>query len=279
MKKIFAYITLSRPVNFAITFVSVIVAGLICSSEKSISVPIILAALSASFVGSAGNIINDYFDVEIDKLNRPERLLPSGVITKTEALIVYLLLNIAAVILSLEINNYSFAIVVFAILMIFLYSYRLKSVPLAGNFVVAFFTGFAFIYGGVAAGDWKEGIVPALFAFLINFIREITKDIEDLEGDRANNVRTFPIVYGVNKAKILITVLSSVLILGTVLPFYLSVYNIEYLLLVLFTVDLMLVKLILKLKVADTKIDFRRIATVQKIIMIFGLIAIYIGSL
>ncbi len=279
MEKLSAFIKILRPINFIITFLSVVVAGLICSEIKVITMPIILAALSASLVGSAGNIINDYFDIEIDSVNRPERVLPSGIISPKISLFYYLFLVAASILLAVQINYYAILIVLIANISIFLYSFKFKSIPLLGNFTVAFFTGLAFIYGGIAVGNWGSGIFPALFAFLINLIREIVKDIEDIEGDSKAGIKTFPIVYGKEKSFRLILFLGVILIITTFIPFYMSIYNIEYLILVLFTVNVTLVYLLKKLLSSKTKKDFRYISSLLKLDMVFGLISIYIGTL
>ncbi len=279
MNKLSALIKIVRPINFIITFLSVLVAGLICSATKEISFTIIIAALSAAFVSSSGNVINDYFDVEIDKINRPDRVLPSGLLTKSSAMIYYILLVLLSLVFALFVNSTAFIIALAAIISIFIYSLKFKSVPLAGNFIVAFFTGFTFIYGGVAVNNWEGGIFPAIFAFLINLMRELTKDIEDIKGDKAEGIRTFPIVFGIDKTKNIIIALSVLLIISTLFPFYLSIYNIEYLVLVLFTVDLLLVYLNKALLNAEKIEEFHRISSLMKLAMVLGLIAIYTGTL
>ncbi|MCF8243158.1 MAG: geranylgeranylglycerol-phosphate geranylgeranyltransferase [Melioribacteraceae bacterium] len=276
MNKITAIIKITRPINFAITFASVIVAGLICSTGEIDWGPIICAAISAAFVGSAGNIINDYFDVEIDKINRPERVLPSDQISKQAALYLYIYFTVMAIAFASLINAAAIIIAVFASVVIFLYSFRLKRIPLLGNIIVSFFTGFAFIYGGVAAGNWENGIIPALFAFFANFIREIVKDIEDMKGDAANNVITFPKRFGISKSKILIYSLTVLLILLTAVPFVFRIYKIEYFVLVMCVVNLLFVYMIKQLQSKD--VDFRKISNLIKLNMIFGLTAIYIGA-
>ncbi len=279
MKKFFALITILRPVNFALTFFSVFAAGLICQTTKEITSSILLASVSAALVSGGGNVINDYFDVEIDKVNRPDRVLPSGIFSRAFVLIYYSLLTLTALFFASFINQAAFIIAAAAAVSIFVYSIKLKSVPLAGNFIVAFLTGFAFIYGGVAAGNWKQGIFPAVFAFLINFMRELTKDIEDIKGDSAEGARTFPIVYGIKRTKSVIVILSAALIVSTFIPFYLSIYNIEYFILVLFSVNLLVIYSDKKLLSAEVKNEYHKISSLMKLSMGFGLISIFIGTL
>ena len=80
-------------------------------------------------------------------------------------------------------------------------------------------TGLAFIYGGFAADNPDAAVIPAVFAFLINLIREIVKDVQDIEGDSKLNYQTFPIRFGIDTSKRLVILISLVLILFTLYPF------------------------------------------------------------
>ena len=268
---------MSRPVNAIITFATVFIAAIICKTSQSLDVTVFYAGLSAMLVAAAGNIINDVFDFEIDKINRPERPLPSGKITKKNATIFYLLFNIAALFISTLVNNIAAIIVVITILLLFLYSLKLKEIPLVGNLTVSVCTGLAFVYGAVAVGNWYAGIVPALFAFLINLIREMLKDIEDLEGDLLNNVITFPGRYGIEKTKKLISTVTIILILATFYPFVSKIYSIEYFLIVLFTVDIVLIIFLKELRNKTFLEKISKFSNYLKIAMVLGLLAIYFG--
>ena len=132
-------------------------------------------------------------------------------------------------------------IVITSIILLFIYSATLKKLPLIGNITVAFLTGLAFIYGGFASGNPVAAIVPAVFAFLINLIREIVKDIQDIEGDTKAGVITFPIKFGFKKSKILILIITISLILYTLYPFITELYKIEYFIVVMVFVNPLLI--------------------------------------
>lgn len=269
-----------RPVNAVITFVSICVSVFIASTASAGDVDImiyILAALSGTFTGSAGNVINDYFDIEIDKINRPERVLPSNKIKPSSAIWFYCVLIVTALVLSILINFLSFVIVAGASAVIFVYSKYLKKIPLAGNFTVAFVTGFAFIFGGVAAGNVQANIFPALFAFMTNLIREIVKDIEDVKGDSAQNVFTFPAVYGNKKTKKLIMILTIILIVLTTIPYLFEIYKIEFFILAMLIINPMLIYSLKILFASDEKENLKRISSLLKLVMVIGLFAIYLG--
>jgi len=279
MQKIIATIEITRPINLVITFLVVYVSAVICGIGFEIYSQIFLACLAAVFVAASGNVINDYFDVEIDKINRPERPIPSGRITKRNAVFFYLLLSSSAIIISLVISFEALFVVLVTIILLYFYSERLKGIPLIGNIVVSFCTALAFIFGGMVVGNYEGALIPALFAFLINFIREILKDMEDLDGDKLNNQLTFPVKYGIESGKKLILGLILFLVVVTFVPFILKLYIIEYFLVVLFCVDLPLIFFSKQIFSNDFITNLSKLSLSLKVIMIFGLIAIYVGKI
>ena len=277
-KKIIAYLRISRPVNALITFLVISVACIISIYGDYSVLKIILAGLSGALTASAGNVINDYFDIEIDKVNRPHRVLPKGELTLKEALNFYIFLTGIALLFSVFISLLALLEVFFAAALLFLYSYRIKRIPLLGNFVVAFLTGFAFIYGGIAVNNVEAAMIPALFAFLINFIREIVKDMEDIEGDKQQGINSYPAVHGFKKAKTLIVFITIVLIILTVFPFIQELYKIEYFLVVMIFVNPLLVYIIKSLFDDDSNKNLNKLSNLLKLDMVIGLTAIFLGK-
>ena len=160
---------------------------------------------------------------------------------------------------------------------LYLYSKYLKRIPLVGNITVAFLTGLVFVFGGVAVGNPSAAIIPAIFAFLINLIREIVKDMEDIEGDTKAGISTFPIKFGFQKSKIIILIITISLILYTIYPFITQIYKIEYFVIIMITVNPILVySLKLQFENHSSK-NLNKISNLLKLNMVFGLIAIYFG--
>ncbi|MBX2977157.1 MAG: geranylgeranylglycerol-phosphate geranylgeranyltransferase [Ignavibacteriaceae bacterium] len=271
------YIRLTRPLNGVISFISILLAIYIAGGVSISLINYIIAATAGMLTGAAGNVINDFFDVEIDKINRPDRMIASGKISKTSALKFYLMLIVAALILSLSLNVEAFIVVAVASIFIFFYSSKWKRLPLIGNVVVSSVTGFAFIYGGIVVGNILPTIFPALFAFMTTLIREIVKDIQDIEGDKARELKTFPISYGEKKSIKLINILTLILILMTTFPFFLSLYKIEFLVFVMMIVNPLLIRTVKMLSVAKTSNDFYKVSSLIKIVMILGIIGIILG--
>lgn len=277
-KKIFAFIKITRPINVAITFFVVVVAILISKNTELELSKIVLASLAASLVAAAGNIVNDFYDVETDKISHPNRILVMGIITKKEALFEYQFLNLIAVIISAYLSITLLIIVFISIVLLFFYSYLFKQKPLIGNIIIAFLAGMAFIYGGFVSGNPLDAIIPALFAFLVNLIREIVKDIQDIEGDSKLNYKTFPILFGITKSKHLIVIITILLILSTLYPFITRLYNIEYFIIIMIFVNPLLI-LCLKLLYDQKWISkLNTLSNFYKLNMIFGLAAIYFGK-
>jgi geranylgeranylglycerol-phosphate geranylgeranyltransferase len=277
LKKIWLYVKLIRPVNFVISFVTIIVAGLISNVDYINIYSLIIAALAGALTGAAGNVINDYFDYEIDLINRPDRVLPSGYLSKNDALIFYFFLLFVIAILTINLNVISVIIVIVANVAIFFYSYGLKGVVLIGNLVVSFFTGMAFIFGGAAVGSVKMTIIPAIFAFIINFIREVVKDSEDADGDYKNGVFTFPVLFGLSATIKLLVASSLLLILLTPLPYLIGIYKIEYFIIIMTVFNPLLIYAI-KIYIENPDIKtYSKVSKLLKILMVIGIVSIIVG--
>lgn len=278
MKKITAVVKIIRPVNFIIVLFAVIISSVVCIKTDYSPAVIIIASLSAGFAAAAGNVINDIFDIEIDKLNRPSRPLPSKIISGKEAAVLYSVLVFLSLYLGYLVNNTALIITLIADAVLFVYSFKLKTVPLLGNTVIASLTGLAFLYGGVAVNNINYAFVPAVFAFLINFIREIVKDMEDIKGDIANNIRTFPVLKGYRSSKNLVLTLGIILIAATVYPYAVKLYKIEYFIIVMISVNPLLIYSMKKLFKDHSDKSLNKVSKLLKLNMILGLTAIYLGK-
>jgi len=277
MQKIKAVFIIIRPLNILITFISVIVGGIIALKSNLIPQLLLLAAISESLTFSAGNIINDIFDLEIDKINRPDRVLPKGDITKNLAGIIYLLFVLLAIYISYNINPLVFKIILITNIILFLYSFIIKKMILIDNVIVALIVGSAFVVASASVGNINAGYIPFVFALLINFAREIVKDMEDIKGDSASGFKSFPSVFGFANSKIMILISTVLLIIITFYPYIFKIYGSFYFIIVLIVVNPFLVFILIKLFQDDSIDNLKRVSKYLKIAMIFGLIAIYLG--
>jgi len=277
-KKIHTYINITRPLNVLLTLFVVVVAILISQTNQIDISKIIFASLAAALVTAGGNIVNDIYDIETDRISHPDRALVQGLISKKEAFILYNIFNTLAIIVSSRLTDLLLIIVLISIIVLFTYSYRLKKIQLVGNIVIALLTGLAFIYGGFVSGNPVAAIVPAVFAFLINLNREIVKDIQDIEGDTKAGIITFPIKFGFKKSKILILIFTISLILYTLYPFITELYKIEYFIVVMVFVNPLLVLSLKFLFDSKKENNLSVVSYMLKLNMVLGLIAIYLGK-
>ena len=277
MKKAAAYLALVRPINFVITFITVIVAAAVSYFIFYPIEKVLLAALTASLTLSAGNIINDLFDIEIDKVSHPERPLVTGVISVNTAFVLYFAIQIISLVFSYSISEENFIINFAAAVILFLYSWKLKKIVLLKNIIVSGLTGLVFVYGGLAVGSYEYAVIPALFAFLINMTREIIKDMVDSEGDARQGIVSFASKAGLVKTKITIAGLIGVLIAFTFYPYMNGDYNNYYILLIIVLVIPALLYFLYSLRKDVSKKNLTKLSFILKMDMILGLIAIYVG--
>jgi geranylgeranylglycerol-phosphate geranylgeranyltransferase len=276
IEKLRGFFILSRPINVLISFLSIFIAIVICGPLNNWP-HTILACLTGAFLTAAANAINDVYDLEIDRINRPYRPLPSGVITPKGAIVYSTAFFLLGVLSSAFINMWTLIIALIFSVLLFVYSAKFKRQPVIGNFTVSLATAFAFLYGGIAVGHVENAIFPAIFAFLMHFGREIIKDIEDVEGDRSNNAQTLPIRYGLRAAKKVVTILLVMLIAVTQMPCFLNIYGIWYLVVVNIGVNTVLLFTIFLMWIRPTRSNFRLLSAILKADMLIGLAAIYLG--
>ncbi len=232
----FAYLNLIRPLNGVMaaiaTWTGAIVAGFPIGYTNMLTFPlspVLLAMFSVFLISSGGMAINDYFDAEIDKLNKPKRPIPNGRVTKKSALAFAIVLFALGVAASYFINTNALGVAVFAAALLVAYAAKLKKVLAAGHVVVSLLVGLTFVFGGIAAGNYIPSLMMALLAVLSNMGREIYKSIEDIMGDKKHNVNSLPIKVGVLKAKLIASAFVIVAVIFSFVPFLLGTFGQLYL--------------------------------------------------
>lgn len=277
LEEVYSLISMTRIVNVLITFFSVIVAVIICSDLSSVNGMMILSAVSAALVAAAGNVFNDVWDYETDAVNKPERPIPSRKVTPKAALNFYFSLILISLMISIYVSLIVFSVIILAHLLLLLYTTGLKKIPLLGNFIISFLTGFVFIYGGLLNGNVRAAIIPSVFALLINLAREGIKTIEDIPGDSKSGITTLPQKYGINTARKIISAFLVLLLLFTFVPFINGFYGIEYFVIVMALINPLLVYVIKNLLETNKMPDLNKLSIILKVNMVLGLTAIYLG--
>jgi len=273
-----ALIELVRPLNLLIAFVSVLLGGWM-SGELGVPFPLLAAGASAALLAGAANALNDFCDAEEDRINRPGRPIPSGRITRRDAMVMSGFLFVLGLGLAGAVGTAPLTLALGVAVLLILYDLRLKRIALWGNLAVGLAGGLAFVYGGLALGRPGGALIPAGFAFLFHLGREIVKDAEDLSGDREAGALTLPVRWGVRTAVVCATATFGVLMPLTFVPFWLGLYGWPYLVIVALGVDLVLVYAVLSMWRDDSPSNLRRVSAVLKADMIVGLGAIWAGRL
>ena len=234
-----------------------------------------LVFLVVFLVSGAGNAINDYFDIRIDSINRPERPIPSGRVQAKEALYFSYFLFALGTLLAFSINYVCGLIALFNSLLLVMYAKTLKGTPLLGNLSIGYLTGSVFLFGASIFGLGGIKVLSVLFllAALAITAREIVKDIEDMEGDRREGADTLPIRIGAKKAGNLAVLIGLLAVLLSPLPYFMSILGLSYLYLV-FLADLGFFAAILQLLVRNNP---TKSSKMFKIAMFFALIAFIAG--
>jgi geranylgeranylglycerol-phosphate geranylgeranyltransferase len=192
-----------RPVNLSVSFVGTVVGGLVAhgspfSASATFWGLVVLAAISTACVTAAGNVLNDILDLEVDKINHPDRPLVSGAVPVDTARGLVVGLFFAGLFFALPVIAVAPLvgfILGLAVLSLLGYEFLLKARGFVGNLVVAFLTAMVFLYGGAAAGNAALLLPFAGMAFFATLSREVIKDMEDVRGDVGRT--TLPMSYGI----------------------------------------------------------------------------------
>jgi geranylgeranylglycerol-phosphate geranylgeranyltransferase len=232
-------------------------------------------AVIAALITGAGNVINDFYDLDIDRVNKPRRPLPSQRLTARWALALYAMVSVlalgaAVVTLPAPVT----ALVLLWQVALFAYAAHLKRVFVLGNVVVAAITSSAFVAGGMLARNAGAAAIPFAIAFLFVLSRELVKGAEDVQGDRANRVETLAVVLGVERTVVVAAVMMLALAILIPVPSVAGHYGFGYLwAMVALVVPALVGGAYLILEHRDRR-TFNRVSWLLKAGMFFGILAI-----
>lgn len=273
---------------------------------KSQDIPLALAdwqygllVLSTILIAAGGYVINNVFDQNTDTINKPNNVIVGKIISETNAYNLYIGLTVAGVAIGFYLSNVivkpGFAsIFILIAATLYLYATSLKQIMIIGNVIVALLLSFSVIIIGIfdlfptihEENQQQLGIVfsilldYALFTFFLNFMREIIKDIEDVDGDYNQGMNTLPIAIGKSRAAKIVFGLSFIPIL--LMLYYINKYLLE---LVFTTVYLLLfvvgplIYFTVKIWTAKSKKEFHTLTQLLKWILLFGILSIIVISL
>ena len=269
--------------------------------ESFISTPLlsdidfIILTTSILLITMGGYLINDIYDIESDKINKPDKVYISTIISIKSGLFLYFLTSITGLILGfyLSINknlNHLSGFFIVTVILLFIYTKILKKLPLIGNIIVALlvslpiFLVYEFDHSMISIKDIFNNLFLSiiiffylLFAFLTTLIREIIKDLQDIKGDNKFKLKTLPIMIG-NKRTINFVVFLSFLLQLLLLLVLIDSFKNDYYLILIFsiTLSLLVAYLIYKLRVPFKNNPYQLLSSLMKIIMLVGVLSMTI---
>ena len=248
-------------------------------------------------IAAGGYTLNDYFDTKIDRINKPDRLIVGNIISRSKAMLLHQVLTgigvVCGLLLSYFAQSITLAFIFFVVPgLLWFYSASYKRQFMIGNLVVAFNAALCILVVGITQlaflhnefGDlifetpipkqiyaWIGGF--SIFSFLVTWIREIIKDMEDEKGDREMECHTLPIVWGQKKTKwflygLILIVILSLLSANTFFIKFEGTLTIRY---IIFGIFMPLIALLYLIFNAKTPIDFHQASTLTKVIMLIGI--------
>ncbi len=262
-----------------------------------------LLSLSTVLIAAGGYIINDYFDVKIDLVNKPGEVIIDRVIPRRWAILWHLLLSAAGILIGGYISwfTHNWLIVlsnIVCVILLWLYSTTFKKKLLSGNIIISALTAWVIMVVFFFTDYFSPGLLPdwrvhenlnnnihrrlirisflyAGFAFVISLVREVIKDMEDMEGDAKYGCKTMPLEWGIPVAKVFIGVWLMVLI-GALLSIQFYAMYLGWWWSILYCMALIVAPLIAVTKnlyEATNAADFSRLSRSVKLVMLTGIIS------
>ncbi len=250
-------------------------------------------------LAAAGNIINDINDVETDAINKPNQVIVGHKISEKAAYNLFFAFNVVGVLLGFYLANHIgkqpfFGIFVITSLLLYLYATTLKQTILIGNLVISVLVGMSILIVGIfdvipaTFSQNKESQLTfvkiildyAIFAFIINLVRELIKDIQDIDGDYKSGMNTLPIAIGRERAKKIAFAVSMIPI-GAII-YYVVTYLYKQQLAILYFLIFVIAPLIyatIKIFSAETKKDYQKLSNIYKLVMLLGMLSLLLYPL
>ncbi len=257
----------------------------------------ILLVFASLFIAAAGYIINDYFDINIDEVNKPHKMVVDKLISRRWAIAWHFMLSTSGIIFTILAvpfaqKWYLILANILCVALLWFYSTNFKKSLLTGNIVISLLTSWTILIiffskfdltDAFGAGNtinhkfFRLAILYAGFAFIVSLIREAIKDMEDMTGDARYGCRTMPIVWGVNATKVYVAVWMIVLIAALVI---LEVYVLQFKwwLAIAYSVPAIIFPLVVilsKLRKSVSPAHFHKLSTIMKMVMLAGILSMF----
>ena len=269
---------ISRPTNLIIVaFAQLMTAYFLVETSRQ-GLPVLqdvnlyLLVLSTVIITASGYMINDYYDVKIDYINKPNEVIIGKGMKRRMVIFFHTVLNFTGIGIAWYVSPRVGVITFISAFLLWLYSNQLKRLPFIGNFVVALLTGAAiWIVGYYYQQSELLVLTYAIFAFFINLIREIIKDIEDRQGDRKHGCKTLPIVLGFRNTKRVIFVIAIAFVCAILtVTFKINNASLFY---YFGGLSFLFFLFMYKIYIADRKEHFTQLSILSKLLMLTGIIS------
>lgn len=220
-KKVTGFLRLFR---FELPFTAgiCVIVGQILALDALPTLPqMVFGFLAVFLVSASALILNDYFDVESDRINAPHRPVPAGLVSKGEVLALFILVSLAGFLFGALIHLLALVVLILVWTVGVLYNWRFKQFGLLGNLMVSFSVGMTFIFGGVVVERvWEPAaLFFGAWAFLVNLGEEIAADANDLAGDQPAGARSLAVLWGPETAIRVSSGIFLLVVLGSPVPF------------------------------------------------------------
>ncbi len=270
------YYRLSRPINAVAGCTAVFVSAY--AAGAAYWWPVVMAAISVLFITISTNAWNDYVDIEIDRVNKPERPLPAGQVSPRGALVFSAAGSVLSLVFAAMINQPAFLIALGSNILLYLYSWRLKCTVLCGNAAVATIIALCFIYGGVAAGSIRPTLPLAFTVFFAMMAREILKTMADYRGDLQENCSTISTAWGVRTARSFMLVFLWITSAAMLATHFIQAYSPAYLLIILLGMYPIFAYIAIHSKKASPGKSLERLCTIMKYSFFVWFLAVALGA-
>jgi len=273
-----AFWKIIRPPNLIIVALAQLMTAYFLIGQTQQGMPVLqdpnlyLIILSTVLLTASGYMINDYYDVKIDSVNRPQEVVVGRGMRRRVVMILHTIFNFTGIGIGLLVSPRIAVINFFAAFVLWLYSNTLKRLPFIGNLTVALLGGMAiWIIGYYYQTPKLYVLTYAIFAFFINLIREIIKDIEDRPGDRKHGCRTLPIVIGFRATKKVIFGIAGLFVLSILMVTFRVGSDLLYIYFGLLSI--LFFYFMYRIYYADRKRHFTQLSLMAKILMLTGILS------
>ncbi|CCU79094.1 (S)-2,3-di-O-geranylgeranylglyceryl phosphate synthase [Halanaerobium saccharolyticum subsp. saccharolyticum DSM 6643] len=263
-KKIKGLIELLRPELPFAAGISVIIGEIITLGKLPSLSELFLGFMWGFLLSGSAMILNDFFDIEVDKINAPNRPLPSGLVSSNTAIVFTIIISLLGLVISFFINKAAILLYIIFWFIGFLYNWKLKEKGLLGNLFVSSSVAVTIILGAIAVGNpWNEAVlIFSLMLFVFDLGEEIAADAMDIEGDKKRNIKSIAILIGRQKALNISFLLFMIYIILSFIPVILNLFGISYLIIISLTNSMILIwgiKLIKSSTIKEGRIYVRRL--------------------